>query len=62
MFSENYFSICIGDYSEVESPVPIPNTVVKHFSAENSVSEDRTLPILFLFNKDTNVSFFIVNI
>ena len=49
MFSENYFSTyCIGGYGEVETPVPIPNTAVKHFNAENSVSEDRKLPMLIL--------------
>jgi hypothetical protein len=25
-----------GDDSKVDTPVPIPNTEVKHFSAENS--------------------------
>ena len=35
-----------GDDGEVDTPVPIPNTEVKHFSAENStcMCEDRTLP------------------
>ena len=49
MFSENYFSInFIGDDSKVDTPVPIPNTEVKHFNAEDSVSENRKLPIFFL--------------
>ena len=39
--------ICIGNNSEVDTPVPIPNTEVKHFYADNSVSEDRKLPMLF---------------
>ena len=53
MFSENYFSIlynifiCIGDNSEVDTPVLIPNTEVKRFSGENSESEDSTLPMFF---------------
>ena len=48
MFSENYFSInFIGDDSKVDTPVPIPNTEVKHFNGENSVSEDSKLPIFF---------------
>ena len=39
MFSENYFSIYeIGNDSKVDTPVPMPNTEVKHFHAENSVS------------------------
>ena len=50
MFSENYFSILIGDDSEVDTPVPISNTEVKHFSADDSVSENKTLPV-FLCNK-----------
>ena len=51
MFSENYFSInFIGDDSKVDTPVPIPNTEVKHFNADDSVSENRKLPI-FLCNK-----------
>ena len=36
-----------GDDSEVETPVSIPNTVVKHFSGDNSWAspcEDSTLP------------------
>lgn len=48
MFSENYFSIYfIGNYSKVDTPVPIPNTAVKHFNADDSVSENRKLPIFF---------------
>ena len=37
----------IGDDSKVDTPVPIPNTEVKHFNGENSVSEDSKLPIFF---------------
>lgn len=40
----------IGDDSEVDTPVPISNTAVKHFSADDSVSENKTLPV-FLCNK-----------
>lgn len=48
MFSENYFSIYfIGNDSKVDTPVPIPNTAVKHFNADDSVSENRKLPIFF---------------
>ena len=48
MFSENYFSkYFIGNDSKVDTPVPIPNTEVKHFNAEDSVSENRKLPIFF---------------
>ena len=41
MFSENYFSIFIGNDSKEDTPVPIPNTEVKLFHAEDSVSENR---------------------
>lgn len=40
----------IGDDSEVDTPVPISNTAVKDFSADDSVSENKTLPV-FLYNK-----------
>ena len=34
-----------GDDGEVDPPVPIPNTAVKHFYAENSpMGKDRALP------------------
>ena len=37
-----------GDHSEVEIPVPIPNTVVKHLSADGTAEEtsweSRSLP------------------
>ena len=49
MFSENNFSIFISDDIEVEIPVPIPNTEVKHFRAEDSVSKNRTSLIFFCF-------------
>ena len=52
MFSENYFLyILIGDYSKVDTPVPIPNTAVKHFNADDSVSENRKLPIFLCIKK-----------
>ena len=48
MFSENYFSInFIGDDSKVDTPVPIPNTEVKHFYGEDSLRENSKLPIFF---------------
>ena len=48
MFSENYFSnSLIGNDSKEGTPVPIPNTEVKLFYAEDSVSENRKLPIFF---------------
>ena len=38
-----------GDYSEGETPVPIPNTEVKTFSADNTKGETfwkhRSLPV-----------------
>ena len=37
----------IGNDSKVDTPVPIPNTEVKHFNAEDSESENRKLPIFF---------------
>ena len=39
-----------GDDSKVDTPVPIPNTEVKLFNGENSVSEDSKLPIFFCLN------------
>ncbi len=52
MFSENYFSYLICNDSEVDTPVPIPNTEVKHFYAEDSVCENRTLQIFFCAKKE----------
>ena len=47
-FSENYFSIYfLGNDSKWGTPVPIPNTEVKHFNADDSESENRKLPIFF---------------
>ena len=50
MFSENYFSIFIGDDSKEDTPVPISNTVVKLLSADDTwweaAWESRTLPVL----------------
>ena len=37
--------------SKEDTPVPIPNTEVKLINAENSVSEDRTLPRIFFIYK-----------
>ena len=38
-----------GDYSEGETPVPIPNTAVKPFSSDDTLGvaprENRTLPL-----------------
>ena len=31
----------------MDTPVPISNTEVKHFNADDSVSENRKLPIFF---------------
>ena len=59
VFRELFLYICIGDDSKVDTPVPISNTVVKHFYGENSVSEDSKLPIfffaLFLFETSMNM-------
>ena len=50
MFSENYFSNnFIGDDSKEDTPVPIPNTEVKLFYGEDSVSENSKLPIFFVY-------------
>ena len=38
----------IGNDSKEDTPVPISNTEVKLFYAEDSVSENRKLPIFFL--------------
>ena len=46
IFDINNFNI-FSDNIEVEIPVPIPNTEVKHFRAENSVSKNRTSLIFF---------------
>ena len=40
--------ILIGDDSLVDTPLPIPNREVKHFNADDSVSENRKLPIFFM--------------
>ena len=37
----------IGNDSKVDTPVPIPNTEVKHFNGENSLRENSKLPIFF---------------
>ncbi len=48
----------IGSNSEEGTPDPISNSVVKFFSADDSVSKNRTPPIIFLCNKLDNSSFF----
>ena len=40
--------IFLGDNSEEGTPVPIPNTEVKLFSADDSVGKNRTSPSIFL--------------
>ena len=47
VFRELFSLYLICNDSEVDTPVPIPNTEVKHFYAEDSVSENRTLQIFF---------------
>ena len=60
MFSENYFSYLICNDSKVDTPVPIPNTEVKHFNADDSVCENRKLPIFFFcLNFYFDLGFFI---
>ena len=34
----------------VDTPVPIPNTEVKHHSGDDSVSKSSTLPVLFFYS------------
>ena len=36
-----------GDDGVVDTPVPIPNTEVKHHSGDDSASKSSTLPVLF---------------
>ena len=38
----------LDDHRALEPPDPIPNSEVKHFNAEDSVSENRKLPIFFI--------------
>ena len=65
-FSENYFwkIIFLGNDSRVGTPVPIPNTEVKHSNAEDSGSENRKLPrIFFCIKKNLTAkdkSFFVI--
>ena len=44
-----------GDWSEMVPPVPIPNTEVKHFSADDTAFvtrwENRSLPEGFFFSQ-----------
>ena len=52
MFSENYFSnILVSNDSRVGTPVPIPNTEVKHSNADDSVCENRKLLTIFFVYK-----------
>ena len=44
LFSLNNF---LGNNREEGTPVPIPNTEVKLFIADDSVCENRTLPRIF---------------
>ena len=39
-----------GDDGVVDTPVPIPNTEVKHHSGDDSVSKSSTLPVLFFYS------------
>ena len=60
MFPENNYGTIhlIGDDSKVDTPLPIPNTEVKHFNGENSVSEDSKLPIFFCIQSSKKFEFF----
>ncbi len=55
MFGTYFNKKSLGDFGEVEPPVPIPNTEVKRFSAYDTalarVWENMSLPGVFLFNK-----------
>ena len=50
---EHTWKIC-GDYSEEDTPVPIPNTEVKLFSADDTwwetAWESRTLPLILFWS------------
>ena len=49
----------------MDTPVPIPNTEVKHFNGEDSVSENNKLPIFFCFKKTKlikNLVFFMLGV
>ena len=39
-----------GDDGVVDTPVPIPNTEVKHHSGDDSVSKSSTLPVLVFYS------------
>ena len=39
-----------GDDGVVDTPVPIPNTEVKHHSGDDSASKSSTLPVLFFYS------------
>ena len=49
------YEIC-GDYSEEDTPVPIPNTEVKLLSADDTwratAWKRKTLPLIYFFEKD----------
>ena len=50
------------DYSEVDTPGPIPNPAVKHFSADDSESENRTLQSFFCYKIFLFINLFIINL
>ena len=52
-----------GDDGVVDTPVPIPNTEVKHHSGDDSVSKSSTLPVLFFYSPDPLwvIFYFILN-
>ena len=54
-----------GDWSEMVPPVPIPNTEVKHFSADDTALvtrwENRSLPEgFFLFSNSGYKDYFLI--
>ena len=56
-WKNNFF---LGNDNEGGTPVPIPNTEVKPFGADDSACENRTLPRIFfcIFFRDTFYLFF----
>ena len=56
MFGTYFNKKSLGDFGEVEPPVPIPNTEVKRFSAYDTaparVWENMSSPRVFLLSKD----------
>ena len=59
-----FYIFFLGDYSEEGTPVPIPNTEVKLFNADDSVSKNRKSPRdFFLFSKTPSwILFFVYTI